>query len=81
MYCSNCEKFALLPQIHGCICCPKFCNYKEQRWCNDCSNSKNICCVCGKTISNNKDNDLKLQVEYVHPFYNSGCHSCGGKRR
>lgn len=79
MYCSSCEKFALFPQTHGCVNCPKFCNYKEQKWCDSCSIIKNICSICGKTLL--KEQELKTQVENVHPFYNSGCQSCGGKRR
>lgn len=82
MICKNCEKFALFPQVHGCVNCARFVNYREMKWCNYCSTLKNICSICGKLIKNDTiSQDLSDQIKTIHPFYNSGCKTCGGGRK
>ena len=81
MLCSNCSKLAFFPQSHQCVNCPRFCDYKEYKWCNYCSTVKQICSICGKpiaikvapVINTSKDKD-----QPKHPFYNTGCKGCGG---
>lgn len=83
MLCKNCEKLALFPQHHGCCNCPRFCNYREEKWCNYCSNIKNICSVCGRPIKRDESvsKELEEQIKKVHPnFHGSGCRHCGGSR-
>jgi len=83
MICKTCEKLAMYPDTHRCVNCPRFCNYKEHKWCDYCSSVKQICAVCGRQlpIKASTINDLSGQVELTHPFFpsNGGCKSCGGR--
>lgn len=89
MMCQACQKLALLPSPKQCISCPRFCDFREQKWCNFCSNVKGICAVCAKpmeqksTIDPGQPNMVKKnQAEKIHPFFGNksrgGCRSCGG---
>ena len=87
MLCKACQKLALLPRPHQCVCCPRFCDFKEQKWCSFCSTIKSICQVCAKptdqitTVSPGEiKRPAKGQAEKIHPFFGNnkgGCRSCG----
>lgn len=82
MHCENCSKLAFFQKHHGCINCPRFCAYQEEKFCNYCSSTKNICSACGKSIKPKEiiQQDASNQIDIVHPFYKPGpCRSCGGR--
>ena len=82
MFCDNCLKLALFPKIHGCVNCPRFSSWKEAKYCDTCSATKNICAVCGKPIKSNDliPQQINEQIERIHPFYGGGCRTCGGRK-
>ena len=83
MFCSNCSKLAFFPKLHGCVNCPRFAQFRESKYCDTCSATKNICSVCGKPMGKSNDlitQELNEQIEKIHPFYGGGCSHCGGKK-
>ena len=86
MLCSSCSKLALSNSPHQCINCPRFCDYKQQKWCSFCSSIKGICQICAKPVEQTTTVDpgevklvKKTAAERIHPFFGnkSGCRSCG----
>jgi len=88
MLCPSCSKLAVSTNPHQCVNCPRFCDYKQQKWCNYCSNIKGICSICAKPVEQKTTVDAgdvkfvkKNEVERIHPFFGNkkgGCRSCGG---